>query len=106
VAFGVRTGPECLQLYCPAPNGLGKGSPYEVVAIGVQGQRDALHGSTGWLLLQVDLRNALNSIARPAILEALERLCTPSCHGCGKRSARPPAGWAGGYLVDPGSAAG
>jgi len=34
-----------------------------------------LHGSTGWLLLQVDLKNAFNSIARPAILEALERLC-------------------------------
>jgi len=26
-------------------------------------------------LLQVDLRNAFNSIARPAILEAIERLC-------------------------------
>jgi len=28
-------------------------------------------GSTGWLLLQVDLRNAFNSIARLPILEAL-----------------------------------
>jgi len=43
--------------------------------MGVQAQLDALHGSTGWLLLQVDLRNAFNSIARPAILEAIERLC-------------------------------
>jgi len=36
---------------------------------------DALHGSTGWLLLQVDLNNAFKSIARPAILGALEHLC-------------------------------
>ena len=43
--------------------------------MGVQAQVDALHGSTGWLLLQVDLRNAFNSIARPAIMEAIERLC-------------------------------
>jgi len=41
--------------------------------MGVQAQGDALHGSTGWLLLQVDLKNAFTSIARPAILEALER---------------------------------
>jgi len=52
-----------------------KGSPCEVGAMGVQAQLDALHGSTGWLLLQVDLRNAFNSIARPAVLEAFERLC-------------------------------
>jgi len=38
--------------------------------MGVQAQVDALHGSTGWLMPQVDLRNAVNSIARPAILEA------------------------------------
>jgi len=42
---------------------------------GSAAQVDALHGSTGWLLLQVDLKNAMNSIARPAILDALERLC-------------------------------
>jgi len=29
----------------------------------------------GWLLLQMGLKNAFNSIARPAILEALELLC-------------------------------
>jgi len=52
-----------------------KGTPCEVVAMGVQAQVDALHGGTGWLLLQMDLRNAFNSIARPAILEAIERLC-------------------------------
>jgi len=43
--------------------------------MGVQAHVDALHGSTGWLLLQVDLKNAFNSIARPAILEALEHEC-------------------------------
>jgi len=52
-----------------------KGIPCEVVAMGVQAQVDAVHGSTGWLLLQVDLKNAFYSIARPAILVALERLC-------------------------------
>jgi len=43
--------------------------------MGVQAQVDALQGSTRWLLLQVDLRNAFNSITRPAILEAMERVC-------------------------------
>jgi len=38
---------------------------------------DALHGSKGCLLLQVDLKNSFNSIARPAILRALERLFPP-----------------------------
>jgi len=52
--------------------GFVKGSPCEVVAMGVQAQVDALHGSTGWLLVQVALKNAINSIARTAILEALE----------------------------------
>jgi len=51
-----------------------KGSPCEVVAMGVQALH-AVHGSTGWLSLQVDLKNVFNSIARPAILEALERKC-------------------------------
>jgi len=59
----------------PLQTAFAKGSPCEVVAMGVQAQVDALHGSTGWLLLQVYLRNAFNSIARPAILEAIERLC-------------------------------
>jgi len=43
--------------------------------MGLQAQVDALHGSTGWLRLQVDPKNAFNSLARPAILVALERLC-------------------------------
>jgi len=34
---------------------------------------DSLHGSTRWRLPQVDLKKAFSSIARPAILEALER---------------------------------
>jgi len=59
----------------PLQTAFAKGSPCEVVAMGVQAQVDALHGSTGWLLLQMYLRNAFNSIARPAILEAIERLC-------------------------------
>jgi len=75
------------------------------VAMGVQAQVDALHGSTGWLLLQVDLKNAFNSIARPAILEAVERL-GPSMMPWPRQAFRPPAGWAGGHLVDPGSAVG
>jgi len=56
-----------------------KGSPCEVVAMGLQAQMDALHGGTGWLLLQLkrELNNAFYSNARPTILEALERLCPP-----------------------------
>jgi len=59
----------------PLQTAFSKGSPCEVVAIGLQAQVDALHGITGYLLLQVDLKNAFNSIALPAILEAIERLC-------------------------------
>jgi len=59
----------------PLQTAFAKGSPCEVVAMGVQAQVDALHGSTGWLLLQVDLKNAFKSIVRPAILEALELHC-------------------------------
>jgi len=58
----------------PLQTAFAKGSPCEVVAMGVQAQVDALHGGTGWLLLQVDLRNAFSSVARPAILDALDRL--------------------------------
>jgi len=43
--------------------------------MGRQAQVDALHGGTGWLLLQVDLKNAFSSIARPAIQVALEHEC-------------------------------
>jgi len=57
----------------PLQTAFEKGSPCEVVAMGVQAQVDALLGSTGWL--HVDLKNAFNSIARPLILEALERFC-------------------------------
>jgi len=59
----------------PLQTAFAKGSPCEVVAMGVQAQVDALHGSTGWLLLQVGLKNAFNAIARPAILEALDHQC-------------------------------
>jgi len=59
----------------PLQTAFAKGSPCEIVAMGVQAQVDALHGSTGWLLLPVDLKNPFNSIARPAILEALEHQC-------------------------------
>jgi len=60
---------------CPPPvqTAFAEGSPFVVVAMGVQALADTLHGSTGWLLLQVDLKNAFNSIHRPAILEALEQ---------------------------------
>jgi len=58
----------------PLQTAFTKGSACEFVAMEVQTQVDALHGSTWWLLLQVDLKNALKSIARPAILEAIERL--------------------------------
>jgi len=59
----------------PLQTAFAKGSPCEVLAMGVQAQVDALHGSTWWLLLQKDLRNAFNSMAWPAILEAIDRLC-------------------------------
>jgi len=36
---------------------------------------ETLRGSTGWLLLQVDLKNAFKSIHRPPILNALEQRC-------------------------------
>jgi len=58
----------------PIQTAFAKGIHCEVVAIGVQAQVDALHGSTGWLLLQVDLKTPFNSIARPGILGDLERL--------------------------------
>jgi len=59
----------------PLLTAFAKGSPYAVVAMGVQEQVNALHWSTGWLLLQVYLKNAFSSIAGPAILEALEHQC-------------------------------
>jgi len=45
----------------PFQTAFAKRSPCEVVTIGLQAQVDTLHGSTGWLLLQVDLKNAFNS---------------------------------------------
>jgi len=59
----------------PLKTAFSKGSPCEVVAMGVQAHVDALHGSTGWMLLQVDLKNAFDSIHRPAILGALGQRC-------------------------------
>jgi len=59
----------------PLQTAFAKGSPCEVVSMGVQAQVDALHGSTGKLFLHVDLRDAVNSIARAPILEALEHQC-------------------------------
>jgi len=56
--------------------------------MGSQAQVDALHGSTGWLLLQVELRHVFNSIVRPAILEALERQC-PSMLPCVRQAFQP-----------------
>jgi len=34
-----------------------------------------MHGTTGWLILQVDLKNDFISITRPTILEAQDRQC-------------------------------
>jgi len=59
----------------PLQTAFAKGSPCDVVAMGVQALTDTLHGSTGWLLLQVDLKKAFTSIHRPAILDALEQRC-------------------------------
>jgi len=59
----------------PLQTAFANGSPCEVVAMGVQAHVDVLYGSTGWLLQQVDLKNAFNSIHRPAILGALEQRC-------------------------------
>jgi len=72
----------------PLQTAFAKRSPCEVVAMGVQAQVDALHGSTVWLLLQVDLKNTFNSIARPAILEALEHQC-PSMTPCVRQAFQP-----------------
>jgi len=54
---------------------IAKGRPCEVVAMGVLALTDTLHGSTGWLLLQVDLKNAFKSLNRPAIMDAVEVWC-------------------------------
>jgi len=59
----------------PLQTAFAKGSPCEVVAMGVHALTDTLHGSTGWLMLQVDLKTAFNSLHRPAILSALEQRC-------------------------------
>jgi len=59
----------------PLQTAFAKGSPCEMGAMGVQALADTLNGSTGWLLLQVDLKNAFNCIHRPAIPEALEQRC-------------------------------
>jgi len=59
----------------PLQTAFAKGSSCEVVAMGVQSHVDALTGSTGLLLLQVDLKNAFNSIHWPDILGALEQRC-------------------------------
>jgi len=59
----------------PLQTAFAKGSACEVVAMGVQALADTLHGSIRLLMLQVDLKNAINSIHRPAILDALERQC-------------------------------
>jgi len=73
--LGTAKGRNTAAALAPLQTAFGKGSPCEVVAMGMQAQVDSLHGSTGWLLLQVDLKNASNSIAWPEILEALERQC-------------------------------
>jgi len=57
----------------PMQTAFAKSSLCEVVAMDVQAHVDALHGSTGWLLLQVDLKNSINCIHRLAILAALEQ---------------------------------
>jgi len=59
----------------PLQTAFAKGSPCEVVAMGVLALAEPMHGSTWWLLLQVDLKNAFSSIHRPTILEALEQRC-------------------------------
>jgi len=56
--------------------------------MGVQAQSDNLHGSTGWLMLQVYLKNAFNSIHWPAILDALEQRC-PSMLPCVRQAFHP-----------------
>jgi len=68
-------GRSATAVLAPLQNAFAEGSPCEVVAMGVQAHVDAIHGSTGWLLLQVDLKNAFNSIIRPASLGALEQWC-------------------------------
>jgi len=74
----------------PLQTAFAKGSPCEVVAMRMQAQVDALHGSTCWLLLQVDLRNALTpSTGRPswAPWNSGARQCS---RGSDKRPSRHP----------------
>jgi len=90
----------------PPQTAVAEGSPCEVVAMGVQAQVDALHGSTGWLLLKVDLKNAFHFIARPAILGTLELLCPSMMMWVRQAFNLPPCWLAGSSLIDPGSATG
>jgi len=55
---------------------IAKGGPCELVAMGVEAVAEPDQDrSTGWLLLQVDLKNAFNSIYHSAILSAFEKRC-------------------------------
>jgi len=75
VAAGDRPRAERPRRPCTAPDGIREGEPLRGRGNGEAGLGGCLHGNTGWLLLQVDLNNAFNSIERPTIEEALVRQC-------------------------------
>jgi len=65
----------------PLQTDFAQGRPCEVVAMGVQAQSDTLHGNTGWLLLQVDLKNDFNSIHRRPSWTPRNDGARPCCRG-------------------------
>lgn len=80
----------------PLPTDFAQDYHCEVVAMEVQAQTDTLNWGTGWLLLQVDLKNAFNSIHRPSILDVHAAVGTSGLPA--RALARGPRG----HPVDPG----
>jgi len=81
-----------------------KGSPCEGLEMDVQALAETRHVSTGWLLLQVDLNNALNSPRYPGCLGAA--VPVHAALGTSGLPSSAPASGARGHMVDPGGAAG
>jgi len=88
VAAGDRPGPERRRRPFPAPDGIRQGEHMRGRGNGGAGPGGCFARGTGWLLMQVGLKNALNSIARLAILGALERLC-PSMTSWVRQALQP-----------------
>ena len=58
----------------PLQVGVGVPAATEAVAMGAQSFILANGGNTNWVMLQVDMTNAFNSLDRPAMLQTAKRL--------------------------------